>query len=39
MLESDSHDVGVLVVKLVDLGVVHHVSSDEEVREIGHESV
>jgi hypothetical protein len=28
-----------LVVELVDVGVVDHVSGDEEVREVGHESV
>jgi hypothetical protein len=39
LLESDFHNMGVLVVELVDVGVVYRASCDEEVREIGRESV
>ena len=35
LLESDTQDVGILVVELVDVSVVHNVSGDEEVREVG----
>jgi hypothetical protein len=38
LLESDTQDVGVLVVELVDASVVHNASRDDEVGEVGHES-
>ena len=38
MLESDTHGVGVLVVELVDACVVHNISGDDEVGEVGHGS-
>ena len=38
MLEIYTHDVGVLVVELVNACFVHNISGDEDAGEVGHES-
>lgn len=38
LLEIYTHDVGVLVVELVNACFVHNISGDKDVGEVGHES-